>query len=143
MPTEHLQPAPPTSGCPTRRQTRRPDVRLHQLRLNEHEWTHLGGLPVTRPSRIAFDLLTDHEDPEAVGNVVADSIRMIHDYPGAFARGLAPHAARFGLRRGDGLGLLQWLLNLVGDPRTPQWIDEARKGVTRAERIESGRERNG
>ena len=49
-----------------RRQTRRPDGRLHQLQLDEHECTHLSGLPVTRPSRIAFDLLADHEDPEAV-----------------------------------------------------------------------------
>lgn len=110
---------------PVRRQTRRPDVRLHHLRLDETECTYLQGLPVTRPSRIAFDLLTEQEDPEAVGQVAADAIRSAREYPGAFAHALASHAARFGLRRGDGLGLLRWLLSLVGDPRTAQWIEQA------------------
>ncbi|MGH9302010.1 MAG: type IV toxin-antitoxin system AbiEi family antitoxin domain-containing protein, partial [Acidimicrobiales bacterium] len=52
---------------PKRRQTRRPDVRIHLRKLSEAEWTGLGGLPVTRPPRIASDLLWEHEDPEAVG----------------------------------------------------------------------------
>ncbi len=37
----------------------------------------------------------------------------------------AAHAARFGLRR-DGFGLLRWLLDLVGDPGMPRWLDEVR-----------------
>jgi predicted transcriptional regulator of viral defense system len=122
---------------PTRRQTRRPDVRLHHLRLDETECTHLQGLPVTRPSRIAFDLLSDQEDPEAVGNVAADAIRSARDYPGAFAHALSTHAARFGLRRGDGLGLLRWLLSLVGDPRSAQWVEEAHLDLA-ADRSGSG-----
>jgi hypothetical protein len=80
----------------------------------------------TRPSRIASDLLYDNEDPGAVGHVIADAIREAHDYPVDFARSIAPHAAGFGLRRGDGLALLQWLLDLVGDPDTKRWIDDAR-----------------
>ncbi len=117
---------------PTRRQSRRPDVRLHQRPLHEGEWIWLGGLPVTRPSRIASDLLDDHEDPQAVAYVVADAIRAVYDYPGTFADALGPHAARFGLRRGDGLALLRWLLDLVGDPDTPRWMDEARDHTARA-----------
>jgi hypothetical protein len=31
-----------------------------------------------------------------------------------------------GLRRGDGLGVMRWLLDLVGDPGTPRWLDEAK-----------------
>lgn len=114
---------------PSRRQTRRVDVRLHRRPIAEHEWIELRGLPATRPSRIAVDLLRDREDPEAVATVIADAIRGVYDYPGTFADSLAHLAARFGLRRGDGLALLRWLLELVEDPDTAQWIDEARKHV--------------
>lgn len=110
---------------PTRRQSRRPDVRLHQRPLEDREWVWLKGLPVTRPSRIASDLLFDDEDPEAVAHVVADAIRGAYDYPRTFAEALAPHAARFGVRKGDGLALLLWLLDLVGDPETGRWMEEA------------------
>jgi hypothetical protein len=114
---------------PTRRQSRRPDVRFHVRPGGPGPWIELRGLPVTRPSRIASDLLRDHEDPEAVAHVVAQSIREVYDYPGAFAEALAPHASRFGLRPGDGLALLEWLLGLVGYPDTDTWLSEARDSV--------------
>ena len=114
---------------PTRRQSRRPDVRFHVRPHGPGPWIDLRGLPVTRPSRIASDLLLDHEDPEAVAHIVAQSIRDVYDYPGTFAETLAPHAARFGLRRGDGLALLEWLLGLAGYPNTQLWLDEARRSV--------------
>jgi hypothetical protein len=117
---------------PVRRQSRRPDVRLHHRRVADDEWISLRGLPVTRPSRIAADLLRDREDPEAVGHVVAGGIRGVYDYPGTFADALAPHAGKFGLRRNDGLALLRWLLDLVGDPQSTEWIDEARSRAERA-----------
>jgi hypothetical protein len=115
---------------PRRKQSRRPDVRLHQGPIRN--WTDLGGLPVTRPSEIAADLLSEREDPGAVGQVIADAIRQGYDYPGTFADALAPHGAKFGLRSGDGIGLLRWLLELVGDPDTPRWLQEARAHVARA-----------
>jgi predicted transcriptional regulator of viral defense system len=111
---------------PRRRQSRRADVRLHQRSLEVRECIEFRGLPVTRPSRIASDLLADHEDPEAVANVVADALRAVNDYPARFADSLGSHAAGFGLRHGDGLALLRWLLDLVGDRDSPQWIEEAR-----------------
>jgi hypothetical protein len=111
---------------PIRRQSRRPDVRLHQREVTDSEWTPLRGLPVTRPARIAADLLADREDPAAVGHVVADAIRGVYDYPGTFVDALAPHAAKFGLRSHDGIALLGWLLDLVGDPETAEWMTEAR-----------------
>lgn len=117
---------------PKRRQTRRPDVTIHVRKLSRDQWVNLDGLPVTRPSRIASDLLRDDEDPEAVAQIVAESIRRISDYPGIFADSLAPHAASFGLRRGDGLALLRWLLGLVRDPVTPRWLDEACEHVAGA-----------
>jgi len=117
---------------PVRHQSRRADVRLHHRDLDDGEWINLRGMLVTRPSRIAGDLLADHEDPEAVGHLVADAIRAAYDYPGTFADSLARFAARFGLRRGDGIGLLRWLLDLAGDPDTQRWMDEAHDHVDRA-----------
>lgn len=122
---------------PSRRQTRRPDVRLHQRPLGKRDCIELRGLLATRPSRIASDLLMDFEDPEAVAVVVADAIRGAYDHPASFAESLVPHAARFGLRRGDGLALLRWLLDLVGDPDTAQWIEESRTLVTHGRSIDS------
>lgn len=111
---------------PRRRQTRRPDVRFHVRTLGDGEWTIHNGLPVTRPARIASDLLSDHEDPEAVAQVVADAIRGNLDYPGTFADSLATYALRFGLRRSDGIALLRWFLDLVAAPDSDRWLDEAR-----------------
>jgi hypothetical protein len=111
---------------PARRQSRQPDGRLHHRQLADGEWISLRGLLITRPARIAADLLTDREDPEAVAQVVADAIRGAHDHPGTFADSLAPHAAKSGLRRQDGISLLRWLLDLVGDAQTSEWMGEAR-----------------
>jgi hypothetical protein len=116
----------------TRKQSRRRDVRLHHRKLETANWIHLRGLPVTLPSRIASDLLYDNEDPQAVAHVMTDAIRAVYDYPGSFADALAPHAGKFGLRRGDGIAVLRWLLELVGDPDTPQWMKEARATVDTA-----------
>lgn len=117
---------------PARRQSRRSDVRLHHRQVKDGEWVSLRGLPVTRPARIAADLLADREDPEAVAQIVADAIRGAHDNPGTFADSLAPHAAKFGLRRRDGIALLRWLFDLVGDPQTSEWMGEARAHADRA-----------
>jgi predicted transcriptional regulator of viral defense system len=117
---------------PKRKQTRRPDVRVHLRLVDDRELASLHGLPVTRPSRIASDLLRDHEDPEGIAQLIADAIRLAHDDPGTFADSLAPHAARFGLLRGAGLELLGWFLDLANDPEKKRWMDEARAHVDHA-----------
>jgi len=119
-----------------RRQTRRTDVRLHKG--EPGLWTTVHGLPVTRPSEIASDLLADREDPGAVAQIIADAIRGAYDYPGNFAEALAPHAAAYGLRRGDGFALLRWLLELVGDRETSQWLEEARAHLKRQQEASAG-----
>lgn len=110
---------------PNRKQSRRDDVRLHRGHLPENGWITLQGLPVTRPFQIAADLLAEREDPGAVGQLIADALRPVYDYPGTIASAIAPYAAAHGLRRGDGLGLLRWLLDLTGDPERQTWLDEA------------------
>lgn len=110
---------------PRRRQSRRPDVRLHRGTVPDESWIRLRGLPVTRPHRMAADLLAEREDPGAVGHLVADSLRAVYDYPSTVAQAIAPHALAHGLRRGDGMALLRWLLDLSGDPERAVWMTEA------------------
>jgi hypothetical protein len=109
---------------PIRRQTRRSDVRLHVRNLDE-DVVELRGLPVTRPSRIASDLLHGHEEPAAVAQVIVGATQMAYERSYAFAGALAPHAARFGLPRNDGLALLRWMYDLIGDPQSDNWMDQA------------------
>ena len=109
---------------PVRKQTRRKDVRLHRGDV-DNDCITLRGLPVTRPSRIAADLLADREDLGAVAQLIVDALRSVFDYPGSVASAIAPYAAAHGLRRGDGIGLLRWLLELSGDPDRGTWLAEA------------------
>ena len=111
---------------PARRQTRRPDVRIHVRHLHESEWASLGGILLTKPPRIASDLIRSREDPEAVAQIVADTLRRSYASPGDLASALAPYAAAHGFVRRDGTALLQWLLDLAGDPDSSKWISQAR-----------------
>jgi len=114
---------------PRRRQTRRPDVTIHVRKLSRGEWTNLAGLPVTRPSgsprTCSWTTRTPRRSLRSRQSQSGKSVTTL----GTFAYSLAPHAASFGLRRGDGLALLRWLLGLVGDPETPRWVVEAREHV--------------
>jgi hypothetical protein len=112
-------------SVPVRRQTRRPDVRIHVRPVQDGEWANLDGLLVTRPPRIVADLIRAREDPEAVAQVVADALRRGYGTPGEFAVALAPDAAAHGFGRGDGTAFLQWLLDLTGDPDRSTWISRA------------------
>ncbi len=116
---------------PVRRQTRRSDVRLYKAALADDEWNKLDGLLVTRPARIAGDLLRTREDPGAVAHVIADALRASKDNPGTVARAIAPYASTLGLRTGDGLALLDWLLDLLQDPQRNLWLAEARETYDR------------
>ncbi len=110
---------------PTRRQTRRRDVRIHVRPLaDDVVVTH--GLPVTRPARIVADLLRDREDPEAVAQLVADALRGVFEYPGAIAAAVAPYAQRFRFNRGEGLALLGWFGEITASPDVDRWLAEAR-----------------
>lgn len=109
-----------------RRQTRRPDVRIHRGELRDGEWEILRGLPVTTPARTAADLLGDREDPGAVARVVADALLKKNEWAGNFPAELARCAGALGLRRGDGEAALGFLLNLVDAPQAARWLAEAK-----------------
>jgi hypothetical protein len=86
-------------------------------RLEDDERMIVAGLPVTRPARIAADLLAELEDPESIGQVVTDALRTGRETRDAFVVALAPLAARYGKPRGDGAALLHWLLDIAGAGR--------------------------
>lgn len=125
---------------PARKQSRRVDVRLHRGSIKDGDWIILRGLPVTRPHRIASDLLAEREDPGAVAQLIADALRPVFDYPGAVASAIAPFATAYGFRRGDGVSLLRWLLELSGDPERDVWLDEAADEVRGTEDRSDGHE---
>jgi hypothetical protein len=104
-----------------RRQTRRPDVRLHRASLNARDCMDIGGLLVTRPARIAADLLGDGEEPDLVAPIVTASVWRRNDDPATIAGALAPLSARFGLPRNDGVAMLRWLFELSPDPDGADW----------------------
>ena len=112
-----------------RKQSRRPDVRLHRRHFDDIEWIRHRELPVTRPARIVSDLLYEHEDPGSVAQIIVDSISLGMDDPGNLASALSPHSARFGLRRDDGLALFRWLLDLTRDDQGDEWVQEARDSM--------------
>jgi predicted transcriptional regulator of viral defense system len=102
---------------PLRRQSRRPDVRLHKARLRPSEWTRVQGILVTRPARIASDLLADLEDPQAVGHIVSDALQGAHDDKAAIVKTLSPYATKFGFDADDGRAIVDWLLELASGHR--------------------------
>ena len=84
------------------------------------------------PGRRAGRHLYIQEDPGAIGQIIADALRSVFDYPGAMVSAIAPYAAAYGLRRGDGLGLIGWLLDLSGDREREVWLAEAAASDPRA-----------
>lgn len=111
---------------PVRRQTRRPDVRLHRGRVPDGQQLLVDGLPATTAGRMIADLLGDHVEPAAVAQITAEVVHRVHDYPSTIAHCIAPLAARFGFRRGDGLALLDHLLLLASYPERTEMVALAR-----------------
>jgi hypothetical protein len=112
---------------PSRRQSRRSDVRLHRGPVPSDRWILLRGLPVMRAAGLVGDLLADNVDPSSVGQITAEVLDQVLDSPKAIAGSLAPHAGRFGLPRGDGVGLLNHLLTVVDYGRREEAIAMARE----------------
>lgn len=109
-----------------RRQSRRADVRLHRGIVPAEQRTIHLGLPVTRAARMVADLLADHVEPGAVAQITAEVIDRVLDYPANIAEQIAPRAARFGFRRGDGMALLDHLLGLADYDGRADAIAQAR-----------------
>lgn len=108
---------------PVRRQTRRPDVRLHRGAVAESDRRLLHGMSVTRAARMIGDLLADSTDPSAVAHITREVLRQGYDEPTIIAEHLAPYASRFRLQPQNGKALLDYLLRLAGVVDTAEWLN--------------------
>jgi hypothetical protein len=73
------------------------------------------------------DLLGDNVDPDSVAQIAVEVIDRVYDYPRVVAESLAPHAPRFGFRKGDGVALLDDFFRRAGYRDREQMIAMARK----------------
>lgn len=98
----------------TRKQTRRPDVRIHRLPLDPGEWTLVDGLPVTTIARTIGDLAEARIDGGHLASAVRDAITKQQADDRQIAAVLRRHAHHYGAPLGNGEELLARLLQESG-----------------------------
>lgn len=102
----------------TRKQTRRPGVRIHRRSLEPREWTVRDGLPVTTVVRTVADLAADRVDGGHLATVVRDALTRRHIDDRQLIEVLRHHAHHYGAPTGDGAALLARFLGESGVPRS-------------------------
>jgi len=98
---------------PTRFRSRRDDVIVHVASLDVSDVQRVDQLLVTNPTRLARDLLAQHHDGGHVGQVFADMIVAGLVTRRELATASRPYALVYGLRDGDGPGLVSRLIGHV------------------------------
>jgi predicted transcriptional regulator of viral defense system len=96
---------------PRRIRSRRDDVVIHSARLTADDVTWVNQMLVTVPTRILADLGAQTIDGEHLAGLLTDLISRDLVDGDAAAAALAPYADRYGGRRGDGAGLVAYLLS--------------------------------
>ena len=97
-----------------RKQSRRPDIKLHRGHLAPKEWTVLDGLPVTTVARTIADLAAVRLDGGHLATVVRDALTMKQVSDRVISAALAPYAHRYGAHAGDGDALVTRFLQQSG-----------------------------
>jgi hypothetical protein len=97
-----------------RKQTRRPDTRIHRGHLGAAEWTVVDGLPATTAIRTVADLAAEHVDGGHLARVVRDALTRQQVDEQLLVAALRRHAHHYGARMGDGEALLSRLLQESG-----------------------------
>lgn len=110
--------------APRRRQTRRPDIRLHRARLPPESWTIVNGLPVTTPVQTIKDLARDHLDGGHLAGVIRDALVTHHVDSDEVVAALRPYAQMYGAPPDDGSALLQTFIVSAGIPRATIQVAE-------------------
>jgi predicted transcriptional regulator of viral defense system len=130
-----------------RRTSRRTDIRFHREQVADRDWRPVNGLPTTTIAKTIADLASVHTDGGHLAGVVRDAITMRGIDANAIAQVLRPYAHRYGVRLGDGTGLVTRFLEEAGIPKaTRQAVDLVNadnaaqgtqlSGETRAEQTE-------
>lgn len=99
---------------PERKQTRRPDVRIHRGQVDAGEWTVVDGLPVTTVVRTVSDLAAMRLDGGHLATVVRDAITLRQADDRQLVDVLRQHAHRYNAPMGDGEALLSRFLQESG-----------------------------
>lgn len=101
-----------TSG--ERKQTRRPDIRIHRGQVRKEEWIAIDGLPVTSVVRTVADLAAARVDGGHLASVVRDALTRQQVDDQQLIDVLRHYAHHYGARMGDGKALLSRLLQESG-----------------------------
>ena len=97
-----------------RKQTRRPDTRIHRGYVDAREWAVVDGLPVTTVIRTVADLVAAHLDGGHLASVVRDALTRRQADDRQLVEVLRQHAHHYNARIGDGEALLSRLLQESG-----------------------------
>lgn len=100
-----------------RRTSRRGDLRFHRGRLADDDWMLVQGLPTTTIARTIADLASVRTDGGHLASVVRDAMTSHGVDADILADALSPHAHKYGLRLGDGPGLVARFLAEAGIPK--------------------------
>lgn len=103
-----------------RRQSRRADVRIRHKSagIDRNSWILVGGLPVTTVLTTIVDLAADGTDGGHLAGVVRDAIATSAVDLVKLSEALRPFAHKYGVQTGDGLALVQRLLDEAPLPQT-------------------------
>ncbi|WP_116952934.1 type IV toxin-antitoxin system AbiEi family antitoxin domain-containing protein [Jiangella endophytica] len=121
-----------------RKQSRRPDVRLHRGSVTADDRTVVDGLPVTTVARTVADLAAARTDGDHLAAVVVDAVMAQRSRSEDLALVLRPYANRYGAPLGDGEALVTGLLERVDrtgagpEARFALVEDQLREAVLRA-----------
>lgn len=100
--------------APTRRQSQRSEIHYRQRALAPRDVTLADGLPALTLEATIADLFNAEADLRHIGDALRDAARKRRLDLARLQDLLAPYAARTGLHKGDGAGLLQRLMELAG-----------------------------
>jgi predicted transcriptional regulator of viral defense system len=107
-----------------RRTSRRTDIRFHRGHLADRDWRLVNGLPTTTITKTVADLASVNTDGGHLAGVVRDAITAQGIDADVLADELRPYAHRYGLKLGDGSGLVARFLEEAGIPKaTRQAVD--------------------
>ncbi|MEV6562215.1 type IV toxin-antitoxin system AbiEi family antitoxin domain-containing protein [Nocardia sp. NPDC051756] len=106
-----------TFTVPRRRNSSRsPELAFRVGTLERADWHRVEGLPVTRPLRTVVDLAAAYTDGGHLAAVVRDAILTGDTTSRQVADALRPYAHHYGLRPGDGAGLVRDFIIEAGIP---------------------------
>lgn len=97
-----------------RRQSQRSEIRYRQRNLATSDAVTVQGLPALSLEATVADLFNAEADLRHIGNALRDAARKQRLDFDRLRVLLAPYAAHAGLKKGDGAGLLDWLMELAG-----------------------------